>query len=227
MKRSIALAFSARSCSQFRDRVFIIGCREGRSVEEILPICADQKDLITDLIPRRTAEDGLRGLPPIGDEESHNHTGRKHSQRIIDRYTQMSFGERDHFTRINKLDPSRPSFTIIVGSDAGGGKGHIHPHEGREVTPRESARMQCFPDWWWFSGTSRHPIRQVGNAVPTLLGLSLGRHLLHDIFEVIPNGLVDGINMLDQQHLFTAKEIRFLRETDHLNQQERLAPSMQ
>lgn len=211
---------------QFRDRVFIIGCSEGRSVHEIAPVCSEDRDLISNRLPWRTVKDGLRGLPPIGSEGSHNHTGRKHSQRIIKRYSEMKFGQRDHFTRINKLDPSRPSYTIIVGSDAGGGKGHVHPFEGREVTPRESARMQCFPDWWWFSGTSRHPIRQVGNAVPTLLALSIGRQILYDVFRIAPNRLVEGIKLLDQEHLFSAAEIEFLLETDRLSQQEPLVVAM-
>lgn len=82
--------------------------------------------------------------------------------------------------RYNKLDPNRPSFTIVVGSDAGGGKGHIHPYTPREVTPRESARIQIFPDFWAFSGTSRHPIRQVVNAVPPLFAAHLHKHLFNE-----------------------------------------------
>ena len=111
-----------------------------------------------------------------------NHIGRKHSQRIISRYENLKFGERDPKTRINKLHPERPSFTIIVGSDKGGGKGHIHPFFPREVTPRESARMQTFPDWWEFYGTGRHIIRQVGNAVPPLFAALFAEHLRVHIF---------------------------------------------
>jgi DNA (cytosine-5)-methyltransferase 1 len=122
----------------------------------------------------------------------------------------MDFGERDHYTRINKLNPSRPSFTIIVGSDAGGGKGHINPFQPREVTPRESARLQCFPDWWGFCGTSRHPIRQVGNAVPTLAALCIGRKILFELFDCQPRTYREGVELLDQQHLFTAKELAHL-----------------
>jgi DNA (cytosine-5)-methyltransferase 1 len=148
----------------------------------------------------------------MGAKTSHNHTGRVHSQRIIDRYDQMTFGERDHFTRINRLDPKKPSYAIIVGSNAGGGKGHVHPFEPREVTPRESARMQCFPDWWWFSGTSRHPIRQVGNAVPTLLGFAVGRQVMVDIFDGPKVSTVEAIEKLGQSHLFTKAELKKLEE---------------
>jgi DNA (cytosine-5)-methyltransferase 1 len=69
-----------------------------------------------------------------------------------------------------------------VGSDNGGGKGHVHPFMPREVTPRESARMQTFPDWWEFHGTGRHVIRQVGNAVPPLFSALLAEHVRFHIF---------------------------------------------
>lgn len=69
-----------------------------------------------------------------------------------------------------------------MGSDAGGGKGHVHPFEPREVTPRESARIQTFPDWWEFHGTGRHIIRQVGNAVPPLFAAVLAQHVAKEVF---------------------------------------------
>lgn len=182
---------------QHRDRVFIIGSQSGRKVQNISALTGDESDLAF-----RTVGDALRGLPPMGHESVSNHTGRKHSQRIIDRYSGMSAGERDKHTRINKLDPSKPSFTIIVGSDAGGGKGHIHPKEPREVTPRESARIQTFPDWWAFSGTSRHPIRQVGNAVPPLLAAAIGNEIRKDLYNLPAVPIEEIIELLDQQHLF-------------------------
>jgi len=187
---------------QFRDRVFIIGAKEGASIPEIPKVCSKEPDDLGIIMPWRTVSDGLRDLPSMGRGNLDNHTGRKHSQRIIDRYAGMMPGERDKHTRINKLDLSRPSYTIIVGSDAGGGKGHIHPIKPREVTPRESARMQTFPDWWGFSGTGRHPIRQVGNAVPTLLGAAVGMSVIDQIFNRTPNSYEEVLDLLNQNHLF-------------------------
>jgi len=125
----------------------------------------------------------LRGLPPAGSSKLANHTGRVHGKAVIDRYDKLEFGERDSKTRVNRLNPDKPSFTIVVGSDKGGGKGHVHPFEPREVTPRESARLQSFPDYWEFTGTSRHPIRQVGNAVPPVFAAAIGAHLLKEVFD--------------------------------------------
>jgi len=189
---------------QHRDRVFIIGSIDGHEVPEIPAICSDEKN--SRLLRIRTVKDAFRGLPRMATGSISNHTGRKHSQRIIERYSSMTFGERDSHTRINKLDPNRPSYTIIVGSDKGGGKGHIHPYEPREVTPRESARVQCFPDWWEFSGTTRHPIRQIGNAVPSLLGFAVGVAVMEHIFNQDPVDFETAVDLLDQRHLFTESE---------------------
>ncbi|WP_392352654.1 DNA cytosine methyltransferase [Pseudoalteromonas rhizosphaerae] len=188
---------------QFRDRVFIIGSLKGGVITEIPKICSPENSdkNPTTLLPYRTVDDGLRDLPPMG-EVLANHIGRKHSDRIKERYSLLSFGERDSKTRINKLNPTRPSYTIIVGSDKGGGKGHVHPYEPREVTPRESARMQTFPDWWEFSGTSRHPIRQVGNAVPPLLSALIGREIKSVLFNRRKTTLEEIVNFLSLEHLF-------------------------
>lgn len=185
---------------QNRDRVFIIGSRKGKKLEVLPPICSEEKSGRS--LPRhRTVTDAFRGLPPLG-KDLPNHTSRDHSKRIVQRYCGLEFGERDPKTRINKLHPEKPSFTIIVGSDKGGGKGHVHPFEPREVSPRESARIQTFPDWWGFSGTSRHPIRQVGNAVPPVMAAMIGREIMRKFFDGEKRSLKTILSLLGQEHLF-------------------------
>ena len=165
---------------QFRNRVFFIGAKNGVSVPAMEPTHGTSLNAKRSY---RVVRDALRNLPKPGPGSTvPNHIGRTHSQRIIDRYSNLEFGERDSKTRINKLHPDRPSFAIIVGSDNGGGKGHVHPFVPREVTPRESARMQTFPDWWEFHGTGRHVIRQVGNAVPPLFAALLAEHVKAHVF---------------------------------------------
>jgi DNA (cytosine-5)-methyltransferase 1 len=109
---------------QFRDRIFVIGNREGKRITEIPRLCAESKhdDEIFNpkALPYRTVSQALHGLPPLGNGLP-NHTSRNHSRRIIERYRKLKHGERDSKTRINKLHPDRPSFTIIVGS---GGEGN-------------------------------------------------------------------------------------------------------
>ena len=47
------------------------------------------------------------------------------------------------------------------------------PHSNRALTPREGARLQSFDDDFQFAGTRTQIVKQIGNAVPPLLGLSL------------------------------------------------------
>jgi DNA (cytosine-5)-methyltransferase 1 len=72
-----------------------------------------------------------------------------------------------------RLDPSKPSYTIIAGG--GGGTHGYHHIEPRRLSNREKARLQGFPDDFVFEfgngprdGRSAYPRvrRQIGNAVP-------------------------------------------------------------
>ncbi len=167
---------------QFRERVFFVGNRNGVELP-LMKTTHGNTHINNKTLPFISAGKVLEGMPEPGVESGlANHIGRVHSARIVKRYNRLSFGERDSVTRINRLNPERPSYTIIVGSDAGGGKGHVHPLFPREVTPRESARIQTFPDWWEFCGTGRHVIRQVGNAVPPLFAALLGQHIAKTFF---------------------------------------------
>ena len=185
---------------QYRDRVIIIGSRTGRNVDEIPQVTFANPQ--GGQLAYRTVADALRGLPEPNTEFPGNHTGRVHSQQIIERYANTLPGARDVHTRINKLDLAQPSFTIICGSNCGGGKGHIHPIVPREVTPRESARIQTFPDNWTFSSKGRYVISQVGNAVPPVLAFAIGNAVRSQIFGLRSVPFRQGLVKMGQQHLF-------------------------
>lgn len=45
----------------------------------------------------------------------------------------------------------------------------IHPYQDRGISVREAARLQSFPDDFYFEGSISHIQQQIGNAVPPLL----------------------------------------------------------
>ena len=58
---------------------------------------------------------------------------------------------------------------------------YIHPSQARGLTPREAARIQSFPDDYFFRGSYTKTYMQVGNSVPPLLGEVLARAIKESI----------------------------------------------
>lgn len=74
------------------------------------------------------------------------------------------------WTRLNGNMPAR---TVDTGH-----RNLFHYELNRVPTVRENARLQSFPDDFIFTGTRTKQDRQVGNAVPPLLGEALGKEIL-------------------------------------------------
>ena len=76
----------------------------------------------------------------------------------------------------SRLAGDEPAPTITVNFVHPASNKCIHPLQDRALTPREGARLQSFDDDFRFAGTNRNAIaKQIGNAVPPLLGEVLGR----------------------------------------------------
>jgi DNA (cytosine-5)-methyltransferase 1 len=53
-----------------------------------------------------------------------------------------------------------------------------HPEETRPFNVREYARIQTFPDYWKFTGSTSSQYKQIGNAVPVNLGFHIGQAVI-------------------------------------------------
>lgn len=74
---------------------------------------------------------------------------------------------------LTRYSSKKPSLTINTGH-----RSHFHYKWNRIPTVRESARLQSFPDDFIFYGNKSEQYRQVGNAVPPMLGYVVAKQLV-------------------------------------------------
>ena len=77
----------------------------------------------------------------------------------------------------SRLDGNEPSVTITVNFVHPASNRCIHPYLDRALTPREGARIQSFDDEFNFYGSRTQITKQIGNAVPPLLGKAIADSL--------------------------------------------------
>ncbi len=176
---------------QMRERVFLIGSRDGTPFTFPTPTHGNGKanDLFEEnsLLPYKTAWDALGDLPQehvdpslkVGGKwgdllpsipEGENylwHTNRGGGEPL--------FGWRTRYwSFMLKLAKNRPSWTIQA--QPGSSVGPFH-WKNRKLTPHEMCRIQTFPDGLVFDCGRTDIQKMVGNAVPSLLAEVLAKEI--------------------------------------------------
>lgn len=146
---------------QKRKRVIIVGIRQDLPIEYIFPSPTSKE--------KKTVRDAIGDLPLEYSDTIPNHQWSKHKVKI-NGYL---------WNRDTDWDKPSPTITgrwwwtwwpVIM----------PHPLKTRRMTVREYARIQTFPDNFVFEGSISSQYRQIGNAVPPLLGMELWK-MFHEL----------------------------------------------
>ena len=152
---------------QFRERLFVIGSRNGNVPTYPTPL--DMRFGAGSVLQRCQGN-------------ANNTETRVHKLNSMQRYSLLGYGQRDQLGRVDRLDPCTPSKTVIAGGTNGGGRSHPHPEIPRTLSVRECARLQTFPDEYIFVGSTSRQFTQVGNAVPPVLAAQLALAIASSVF---------------------------------------------
>lgn len=178
---------------QQRERVIILGRRGNEAPAFPEPTHYDPERLDRDVTassPWQDVRSALEGLPPAAppgeDSAMPNHVSRRHGPAVVEAFAATPPGKRNPQYKRDRLRWDRPSKVIRAqGKPKPDGSGQknsshqpIHPVEHRQLTVRECARIQTFPDWYELPTTFVNGYRIVGDAVPPELGRVLGAAML-------------------------------------------------
>jgi DNA (cytosine-5)-methyltransferase 1 len=119
----------------------------------------------------------MRDLPA---ELCHESYHRRANRRVMDGTpTERRGGPPSGVRRLVADEPSK----AITG---GALSEFLHPTEDRNLTLRECARLQTFPDDFVFTGGVTEQSLLIGNAVPVLLARTIGESLIGDLTSAAP-----------------------------------------
>ena len=148
---------------QNRLRVVIVGVRNDIHWKYNYPEPTHDKDGNHGLHRWISVSEGLADIPnPDEPNDLPNHTYSKYKLNIN--------GYLGH----RLLDPDKPAPTVTARGDNRGGVVILpHPNGKRRMSCRELASVQSFPLNYDFQGNRSSIYRQIGNAVPPLLGYAV------------------------------------------------------
>ena len=135
--------------------------------------------------PKNEFQRKMRGNSEVLTEHNCSNYGKK-MQKIISLIPPkgdigdlpISLRPKKYFNNVYaRIDPTKPSPTITRNFGTPSSTRCIHPFQNRALSTREGARLQGFPDEFFFYGSKTSKNLQIGNAVPPMLGEVIGKQI--------------------------------------------------
>ncbi len=192
---------------QNRERAFIVGASRFSfdfnllepsqsvniqdAISDLAYLCSNEGAFESDYL--NPIQSNYQALMRKNSPKLYNHQATNHSQAALEKLKLINkeqgkeclpknlHGKQQFKSTWGRLNWNKISPTIDTRFDTPSNGTNSHPELHRSITPREAARIQSFSDNYIFYGNKTSVCKQIGNAVPPLLALALGKAILKSL----------------------------------------------
>lgn len=192
---------------QNRERAFIVGASRFSfdfnllepsqsvnvqdAISDLAYLCSNEGAFESDYL--NPIQSNYQALMRKDSPKLYNHQATNHSQAALEKLKLINkeqgkeclpknlHGKQQFKSTWGHLNWNKISPTIDTRFDTPSNGTNSHPELHRSITPREAARIQSFSDNYIFYGNKTSVCKQIGNAVPPLLALALGKAILKSL----------------------------------------------
>ncbi|OPG65795.1 DNA (cytosine-5-)-methyltransferase [Helicobacter pylori] len=158
------------------------------AISDLAYLCSNEGAFESDYL--NPIQSNYQALMRKDSPKLYNHQATNHSQAALEKLKLINkeqgkeclpknlHGKQQFKSTWGRLNWNKISPTIDTCFDTPSNGTNSHPELHRSITPREAARIQSFSDDYIFYGNKTSVCKQIGNAVPPLLALALGKAIL-------------------------------------------------
>ncbi|GAA9380578.1 hypothetical protein TH0793_01170 [Helicobacter pylori] len=186
-------SFYKTGCIDKNDNFLEIGSmiEQNLSGELLYYLCSNEGAFESDYL--NPVQSSYQALMRKDSPKLYNHQATNHSQAALEKLKLINkeqgkeclpknlHGKQQFKSTWGRLNWNKISPTIDTRFDTPSNGTNSHPELHRSITPREAARIQSFSDNYIFYGNKTSVCKQIGNAVPPLLALALGKAILKSL----------------------------------------------
>ncbi|MGN8378682.1 DNA cytosine methyltransferase [Helicobacter pylori] len=161
------------------------------AISDLAYLCSNEGAFESDYL--NPIQSNYQALMRKDSPKLYNHQATNHSQAALEKLKLINkeqgkeclpknlHGKQQFKSTWGRLNWNKISPTIDTRFDTPSNGTNSHPKLHRSITPREAARIQSFSDNYIFYGNKTSVCKQIGNAVPPLLALALGKAILKSL----------------------------------------------